>query len=232
MNAPLLLAALGGLLGMGSPIAATASGPVHHPHIAEVLFNVPTGAKGDANRDGVRDAAGDEFIEIANASGEPINLKGYTLTNRLASVMDDDGKGVRFVFPDCTIGPGDVAVVFNGYKWSAPEGVGTGERAPTLAIEGMGQAWVFTMGGSSPTTALRNSGDFVLLSAPDGEPIDCVSWGEPDPPPPAKTLRVVSVGADPKGSVQRLTPDGIPKPHTEIDGSTFSPGIIPAAKPR
>lgn len=232
MKALLFLAALGGSLGIGSRIAVMASGPVHHPYIAEVFFNVPAGVKGDANRDGQRDAAGDEFIEIANPHDEAINLKGYVLTNRLASVTGDEGKGVRFVFPECTIGPGDVAVVFNGYRWSVPEGVGTEERAPTLAIEGMGQGWVFTMGVSSPTTALRNSGDFVLLSAPDGEPIDCVSWGEPDPPPPATAPRVVSVGVNPKGSVQRLTPGGALTAHVEIDGASFSPGIIPAGKPR
>src|SRR5690606_27204449 len=44
----------------GSPI------PYPHPQITEVLFNVPSGAKGDANGDGERDATGDEFIEIAN----------------------------------------------------------------------------------------------------------------------------------------------------------------------
>ena len=66
--------------------------PYPHPQITEALFNVPTGAKGDANGDGERDAAGDEFIEIANPHNKPINLRGYTITNRLASPTEDTGK--------------------------------------------------------------------------------------------------------------------------------------------
>lgn len=214
-----------------APLAA-AKNPIPHPHpqITEVLFNVPTGAKGDANGDGERDAAGDEFIEIANPHSQPINLRGYTLTNRLASPTEDTGKGVKFVFPDVTLNPGDVAVVFNGYKWNAPEGVGDAERAPTRPIPACAGALVFTMNNTSPTIALRNSGDYVLLSDPQGAPIDTLSWGDPDPAPPREVLRAQSVAPAVKGSLQRLTPSAKLVPHPDINGAPFSPGVIPAAR--
>ncbi|MFA6045777.1 MAG: hypothetical protein WC718_12405 [Phycisphaerales bacterium] len=67
-----------------SPAATPATGhavPFPHPLITEVLFNVPTGAKGDANGDGTRDAVGDEFVELINPHDKPIDLKGYVLTD-------------------------------------------------------------------------------------------------------------------------------------------------------
>jgi hypothetical protein len=48
--------------------------------INEVLADPPPGAAGDANRDGVRDAAQDEFIEITNRSGKTLDLTDCTLT--------------------------------------------------------------------------------------------------------------------------------------------------------
>lgn len=62
--------------------APTAHGvPFPHPVITEVLFNVPSGARGDANADGTRDAVGDEFVELINPHDKPIDLKGYVLTD-------------------------------------------------------------------------------------------------------------------------------------------------------
>ena len=147
--------------------------PVPHPHPmpTEVLYDVPQGAKGDATRDGMRDAAGDEFIEIANPYDEPINLKGHVLSSRLSSPTEDTGKGVHFVFPDCTLGAHKVAVVFNGRGASIDEPVGTSSMSPASPHDRFAGALVFTMENTSPTRALRNRGDFVLLSAPDGSPL-------------------------------------------------------------
>lgn len=205
----------------GSPI------PYPHPQITEVLFNVPSGAKGDANGDGERDATGDEFIEIANPHDRPISLGGYILTNRLASPTEEGKKGVRFVFPDVTLGPGELAVVFNGHKWIEPEGIGSADRAPTRPVEHCGAALVFSMRNTSPSAAMRNTGDYILLSDPEGAPIDCVTWGECDPEPPRECLRIQSVAANPKGSVQRLTPSSACEPHVDINGKPCSPGLIP-----
>lgn len=228
MNAFRALTVVVGSLCAAAHASAKNPIPYPHPQITEALFNVPTGAKGDANGDGERDAAGDEFIEIANPHNKPINLRGYTITNRLASPTEDTGKGVKFVFPDVTLNPGDIAVVFNGYKWIAPEGVGATDRAPTRPIASCAGALVFTMGNSSPSVAFRNSGDYILLSDPEGAPLDAIVWGEPDPAPPSGALRIQSVPANAKGSVQRLTPESLLAPHVDLNGAPCSPGVIPA----
>src|SRR5262245_25585994 len=69
--APILAASLA--------VADQAPVPFPHPLISEVLYAVPSGPRGDANADGVRDAIGDEFIELVNPHDKPIQLKGYKL---------------------------------------------------------------------------------------------------------------------------------------------------------
>lgn len=200
--------------------------PAPHPQITEVFFNVPTGPAGDANKDGVRDAAGDEFIEIANPHDQPINLAGYVLANRRGALSEGKAVGVRFVFPDVELPAHSVAVVFNGYLAKLPPPFGTQDAAPQGPSKAFGGALVFTMDVTSKTTALANGGDWVLLSAPDGTPLDCVSWGEPDPPPPQTATRR-QVVAPSAVSVQRLQPDEPLEPHTQINAQACSPGVIP-----
>lgn len=65
----------------GNAIGQTASVPAPHPMITEVLAAVPSGPRGDANGDGLRDAIGDEFIELVNPHDKPIHLKGYMLVD-------------------------------------------------------------------------------------------------------------------------------------------------------
>lgn len=55
--------------------------PFPHPLITEVLYSVPGGKSGDANKDGMRSATGDEFIELINPHDKPIELEGYRLTD-------------------------------------------------------------------------------------------------------------------------------------------------------
>lgn len=61
--------------------AALAKPPISYPHplITEVLYAVPTGDEGDADKDGDRSATGDEFVELYNPHDRPIQLKGYTV---------------------------------------------------------------------------------------------------------------------------------------------------------
>lgn len=206
--------------------------PFPHPQITEVLFDVPAAEAGDANGDGQRHAAGDEFVEIANPHAKPINLKGYALTSRLASPGVAAGRGVRFVFPDVELAPHAIAVVFNGCESKIPEPVGTPEAAPSGGNALFGGAMVFTMANTSRMSAFKNDGDYVLLSAPDSTPIDCIAWGKPDPPPPKTTIRISVVDERQKGSVQRLTPHAEPESHNDIDGKLFSPGVIPKPVPK
>ena len=211
-----------------------ADAPKHsalHPVITEILYNVPPGDAGDAARDGTRDAAGDEFVELFNPHPKAINLQGYTIANRLAAAEPAGKRGVRFTFPKFELPPGGVVVVFNGYKTTIAQPVGTSARAPSGPNKEFSDAFIFTMGTRQPMNAFKNDGDFVLLSSPDGKALQCIIWGEPDPPPPSAVARTETVAEAPKGSVQRLTADGDIQPHPAIDGRAFSPGEMPATAP-
>lgn len=198
-----------------------------HPVITEVLFNVPPGTAGDANKDGTRDSTGDEFVELFNPHGKAIELKGYTITSRLSTGEKDPKRGVRFTFPKFELPPGGVAVVFNGYKSSIPGGSGNAQRAPGEANKEFGGAFVFSMGIKQPMLALKNEGDFVLLSDAAGKAVACVAWGDPDPAPPLEAGRSESVSGGTRCSVQRVTADGELQAHTSIDDRAFSPGEMP-----
>ncbi len=216
------------------PAAAQSQGkrsiPFPHPQITEVLYDVPQGAPGDANKDGQRSAAGDEFIEIANPYDEPIELEGYVITNRRAPFDGSEKGGVRFAFPKATLPPHAVAVIFNGYEANIGGPVGTSEKAPAARHEAFAGALVFTIENTSARNALANEGDWIVLWSPEGEAIDCVSWGEPKPSPPTEVLRAQHFIDARPGSVQRLKPDSPLVVHSSIDGTRFSPGAIPTPK--
>lgn len=148
--------------------------PYPHPVITEVLFAVPGGNAGDANGDGKRHVSGDEFVELYNPHDRPIQLRGYKLTD---SNPADKGQ-VRFVFPALELPAGGLVVVFNGFQssWFGP--VGDEKAAGVSGNERFGGAWVFTMKATSQYVAFSNSGDQVLLTAPDGTAVHRVSWGE------------------------------------------------------
>jgi hypothetical protein len=84
---------------------------------------------------------------------------------------------------------------------------------------------VFTAKVASSRTGLSNAADFVLLTAPSNEPIQCVRWGEAEEKPPANTLvmneapKVIaeSVQRDPRTGSFGAHPSPVP----------FSPGVYP-----
>jgi hypothetical protein len=215
--------------------------PYPHPLITEILYAVPGGDGGDASGDGKRDAAGDEFVELINPHDRPIQLFGYSLTD-----SQEPGRGqMKFTFPAFELPAGAVAVVFNGYTatWSGP--TGDSRTPPGATTPGLGDAFVFTMKATSSRVALGNSGDHVLLTAPDGVPVQRVHWSEGTPAvnkpkvqAPGAASRPAPLVDDPapvvvKGSVQR---DGIRAggrfvPHSDAEGTLFSPGVHRVAKP-
>jgi hypothetical protein len=74
--------------------------------INEILADPPAGAEGDANRDGERDAADDEFIELLNCGAAAIDISGWALK---------DGSAVRHVFSGgIVVQPGEFVTVFGG----------------------------------------------------------------------------------------------------------------------
>ena len=121
--------------------------------INEILFDPAVSvADGDANGDGVRDSANDEFVEIVNTGVSDVDISGWTLS-------DDDGGD--FAFPaSTTLMAGQAAVLFGG-------GTPTGS---------FGGALVFTDDGSIGS-GLSNSGDLIELKDDLGALVDSVGYG-------------------------------------------------------
>ncbi|MBC7771106.1 MAG: lamin tail domain-containing protein [Pyrinomonadaceae bacterium] len=193
-----------------------------HPLITEVLYSVPVGEKGDANRDGTRHAAGDEFVELVNPHSKPIQLYGYTITDR-----NPPKKGqLKFTFPAFELPPQGVVVVFNGCEqgWGKNEEgatiVGDQTTPPRGTNPNFHKAYVFSAGIDSSRTSWSNAGDYVLLSDPAGNPIECVHWGEFTEPVPAATLteRAPLSG---KASIQRASAKGAFKEHSGLKVPKF-----------
>ncbi len=204
-----------------APASAGPLVPAPHPLITEVLFAVPTGPKGDANADGTRDAAGDEFIELFNPHAAPIELGGYRLTDRSAQAKDR----MAFTFPPCRLEPGGVAVVFNGFKSAIPGAVGDARAAPTMPNDRFAGALVFTMNNQKARIGLANGGDMVVLTSPAGAAVAVVHWGTFDEPLPAAPLSEAGP-ASAKGSIGRESARGGFIAHDAL-GVPFSPGAFP-----
>lgn len=198
-----------------------------HPVLTEVLFNVPRGDDGDANGDGVRSSAGDEFFELHNPHDEAIDLRGYVFANRLQFRPGSEDRAVAFKFPAFELPPGASVVVFNGYECAFTGPVGTAERAPDGPNDAFGGAYVFTMENTSRFRALNNEGDYVVLVAPGRKFVDALVWGKPDEALPAGVKNPRTASADPGGSVSRESPDEDFSAHRAAHGERFSPGERP-----
>ena len=80
--------------------------------INEFLADPPDGAAGDANHDGVRDSADDEFVELVNTTTHDIDLSVYRILTRSSSASSDTIRhqfGLGTILPACTS-----IVVFGG----------------------------------------------------------------------------------------------------------------------
>ena len=131
--------------------------------INEVLVDPPDGAAGDANRDGVRSAAQDEFVEIVNASDQDYDIGGYQLLTRTSGGADT----VRHTFAAGTVLPPGTAVVIFG-----------GAQAATFNSNdpAFGGAQVFT--ASTGGLSLLNGGSTVTLLDAGGALIEQMSYGD------------------------------------------------------
>ncbi len=160
-----------------------------------MLYAVPNTPEGDANKDGTRHAAGDEFIELINPHDKPIQLMGYTITDR-----NPEKKGqLKFTFPAFELPPGGVVVVFNGCEstWSGVGPVGDAQKAPSGPNQSFDKAFVFTARVPSSRTSWANNGDYALLSDPAARPIQVVWWGRSRRRSPSDARR--SSAGDDKG---------------------------------
>lgn len=213
--------------------------PFPHPMITEVLFAVPTGSAGDANRDGERSVNGDEFIEIVNPHDRPIELQGYMLTDSTSG-----SNQFRFVFPKLQLAPGASAVIFNGNdaKWemrgedakhAALGNTRDAGASPTDAAAGFSGAWLFTASATKSGIGFANESDSVTLIAPGSVGVHRVWWGSGKPLGGIAALLDEETPQVKGASVQResCAPDAEFRDHHEIvwSGETtlFSPGYVP-----
>lgn len=146
-----------------------------------------TNTPGDANGDGTRGSASDDFIEIINYSDSPITMTGYQIWD---SKIDGSGTTLRHTFADPTVlNSGEAIIVFGGGTLTGTYGGATAVLASTttLNFSRTGEAAVLTdanrnvidsldmdqfnpnAGGAYGKAITRNpdmSGNFVLSDIP------------------------------------------------------------------
>ena len=96
--------------------------------LQEILADPPAGPEGDANKDGVRQTLGDEFVEIANRSGYPVRTVGWV-------VKDDDVllSGSESV-PDTILESGALLVLFGSDQVSGRLGNGLSNAGDRILL--------------------------------------------------------------------------------------------------
>lgn len=159
----------------------------------------------------------------------PANPPANTPDAKPARDNTNERAEVRFTFPDCELKPGQIVLVFNGYKSSIPAPVGDLTRGPSGPNDTFHGALVFSMQSASPYAAFGNDGDFVLLSSADGRAVQGIAWGKPSKNLPADCLlsEEAPIAA---GSVQRESMKGKLIAHTDLGGDLLgtpcSPGLF------
>jgi len=120
--------------------------------VNELLADPGADAAGDANCDGTRDGADDEFVEIVNVSADTIVLDGVKVS---------DGTAVRHTFPAGTsLAPGKAFLVFGG-----------GTISCTLPSD------VKKAVASGGMLGLNNETDTVTIADGGGATISAVTYG-------------------------------------------------------
>lgn len=79
--------------------------------VNEILADPPDGLAGDANHDGVRSSAEDEFVELVSTGGA-VNISGWTIRTRS---LGGTNETIRHIFPSGSLLlAGEAMVVFGG----------------------------------------------------------------------------------------------------------------------
>ncbi len=155
-----------------------------------------SGLDGDANGDGMRDGSEDEFVELVNTSGGPLDISSWTLS---------DGASARHVFPAGTILPDLCSVVVFG--GGSPVGL-FGNSTVQVASTGL--------------LGLNNTGDSIIVNDGLSNVID-VAYGNEANNNQSLTRVPDIVGAM---LVEHSTAMGsggsLFSPGTQIDGSLLS----------
>ncbi len=170
--------------------------------INEYLADPPEGSAGDANGDGTRSSSSDEFIEILNRNGEPLDISGYTIS---------DADALRHVFAAGTILPAfEATVVFGG---GTPTGAFGNASENHLVFK-----------ASSGGLSLNNGGDTITLRDAHGVLVQEIKFGA------AEGGAGQSLNRDPDGDGSTFTLHAIVaesfsrlfSPGTRANGATFT----------
>jgi hypothetical protein len=173
--------------------------------INEFLADPASGLEGDANGDGIRHAGDDEFVELVNASGAPLDIGGWT-------VSDAGAERHEFV-PGTTVAADAAILVFGGGR---PTGLFGGTRVVTASSDGLG---------------LNNGGDIISLRDAASNLIDSLIYGVEAGDDQSLTLAPDLAGTFVKHATAPGSNGTRFSPGTRIDGTPFGPSGVPAPTP-
>jgi hypothetical protein len=185
--------------------------------INEVMFDPPLDLAGDANKDGVRDLAQDDFVEIVNKTDRTLNLANCYLED----IASSDGKQRKFfTFPaGALLPPNSAAVVFGGWQsGKTDELADTNKPHPNF-----GGAYIYTF---SAKDGLITTARKIVLKAPDETVLDEFEYGTNSENCPSGSVR---------GSLNRYLEleFGTCRRHAGLYGTKllFSPGTWSDGRP-
>ena len=119
---------------------------------------------GDPNRDGVLNSTEDEFIELVNVTGNPVDISGYKL-------FESDLSTPRHVFPEGTVlNSFEVIVVFGGGN---PTGF-TGLKVQTSTNEDAGILFGLDLGDANDRIILQDASGNIIFDIEYNSSIDNV----------------------------------------------------------
>lgn len=171
----------------------------------EVLADPPPGPAGDVNRDGERQARGDEFVELVNAGATALCLSGWTLE-------DASGRGKHLFGIGSSLVPGKAVVVFGG---GVPNGSFGGADVQVAT--------------SAKGLDLDAAGDVLTLRDAKGAIVKRLSWGNCA----AQQCVADHWRGDLRlnGSIVRApAPDSRWQVHRDVAGTPYSPGVQSSGK--
>jgi hypothetical protein len=157
----------------------------------------PDPTLGDANGDGRVDNGEDEFIEIVNITGAPVDLGGWAIY---------DAVGLRHAFPSGSLVPDQCSVVVFG--GGQPAGVFGGSLVQ-IASKG--------------TLGLNNDGDILRLLDAEGTEILIYTYGIEGGDDQSITRDPDITGSEPlvKHSIASSSDGSLFSPGTRMDGTAF-----------
>jgi hypothetical protein len=137
----------------------------------------PSGAKRDNSgaKGGESDRKGGGATDAKDAESDD---ESAASTAKPANAPDDpstEDAHFEFTFPELTLAPGEVVVVFNGFESAIAGDVGDGERAAGKH-EKFGGAYVFSAGVTSQYAAFSNQHDVLQLLDPAEEAVETIRW--------------------------------------------------------